>query len=220
MRVAHTDDRRAWHQSRIPLSTLRLVSTYIPLHITEPISHGYFVDRLGGPVGQAQVYLEAGLLHLEGTASLLLSTSAATALSSIRSADPFQHLRESGTDTWRRDRETARRYFERAKALDPSLEVPVLPSEGNMDEWGGGGGGLEHRSSGPASVSEKEEATTVIAPRRRKREQPPVEDTLQVDASSSGSDLWYLYLPGVVGAILAVGVVGALSLTSWRKNQN
>jgi len=132
---------RAWHQSRIPVSTLKLVTHYIPLQAstspssTEPMIQGtssYFVDRLGGVSGQAQLYLEAGLLHLEGAASLLMSSSS-TALSSLRSSEPYHALafRESGTEGWRRDREAARRYFERAKSLDPTLDVPVLPSEGD-----------------------------------------------------------------------------------------
>lgn len=37
---------------------------------------------------------------------------------------------------------------------------------------------------------------------------------------SEESDMWYLYLPSVIGAVLAVGVVGVLSLSSWRKKQN
>jgi len=189
----------------------------------------YFADRLGGPPGQAQLYLEAGLLHLEGIAALLISSSS-TILSSVRSSDPFYHpsLRETGTETWRRDRDTARKYFERARALDASLDVPVLPNDG---EESGSERERDRKASvsGPTSVSamsrasskhelrEKEEPLTV-PPKRRRRERA-IEGTSLVDPDPN-SDLWYLYLPGVVGAVIAVGVVGALSLTSWRKGQN
>ncbi|KIJ52526.1 hypothetical protein M422DRAFT_26108 [Sphaerobolus stellatus SS14] len=232
---------RAWHQSRIPVSTLRLVGSYVPLHTStsQPatladavtVSRGtstYYADRLGGSTGLAQLYLEAGLLHLEGTASLLMASSS-TALSSIRSSDPFYHpsLRESGTETWRRDRETARKYFERAKLLDLTLDVPVLPSDGEES-----GSEKEKPASGPTSVSaasrassrhaaelSEKEDTVVSMQKRRRRDKPVAEETL-VESSNNSSDLWYLYLPGFVGAVIAVGVVGALSLTSWRKSQN
>ncbi|KAF8512258.1 hypothetical protein JB92DRAFT_2929264 [Gautieria morchelliformis] len=227
---------RAWHQSRIPVSTLKLVTHYIPLQAstslssTEPIAKGnpsYFVDRLGGVPGQAQLYLEAGLLHLEGAASLLLSSSS-TALSSLRSSEPYHALasRESGTEGWRRDRETARRYFERAKMLDPTIDVPVLPSEGDESRSEKGRRSIEVRSTAPTSTSgvsrassqkdtQEKDAVAAKPKRRRKEKDGPADSMLDhVD-----SDMWYLYLPGVVGAVIAVGIVGALSLTSWRKSQ-
>jgi hypothetical protein len=211
------------------------VTHYIPLQAStslssiEPIAKetpSYFVDRLGGVPGQAQLYLEAGLLHLEGAASLLLSSSS-TALSSLRSSEPYHALasRESGTEGWRRDRETARRYFERAKILDPTIDVPVLPSEGDESTSEKGRRSIEVRSTAPStsgvsrasSQKDTQEKDAVAAkPKRRRKEKDGLEDSLldHVD-----SDLWYLYLPGVVGAVIAVGIVGALSLTSWRKSQ-
>jgi len=227
---------RSWHQSRIPVSTLRLVTNYIPLQVstpqssTEPVTRGspaYYARRIGGPSGLAQLYLEAGLLHLEGSASLLLATSH-SALSSIRSSEPFHHptLRESGTETWRRDREAARRYFERTRLLDTSLDVPVLPTEGEESGSERERKEIEARST-PPSISAASRASSrrdtqekvdvpSIPPTRRRREKSLEEPLIEpVD-----NDLWYLYLPGVLGAVLAVGVVGALSLTSWRKSQN
>lgn len=109
----------------------------------------------------AQVYLEAGLLHLEGTAGNLLSASGSySGLSSIRistlqippptTTETYNHLSTwgssgfsglgsmsggggggggggSGAEAWRRDRERARRLFERARRLNGDLDVPLLP---------------------------------------------------------------------------------------------
>ncbi|KAF8525848.1 hypothetical protein BU17DRAFT_41320 [Hysterangium stoloniferum] len=222
---------RAWHQSRIPVSTLRLVTNYIPLQVssTDPIlrdSASYYINRLGGTSGQAQLYLQAGLLHLEGSASLLLSSSS-TALSSLRSSEPFHHptLRESGTETWRRDREAARRYFERAKLLDATLDVPILPDDSKETGNERAFGSPSVRST-PPSISAVSRASSRkdtpekgennIISKRRRRDKTPEKPMLE----PVENDMWYLYLPGVVGAVIAVGVVGALSLTTWRKNQN
>ena len=226
---------RAWHQSRIPVSTLRLVAHYIPLQASTSVSStetikketfSYFVDRLGGITGQAQLYLEAGLLHLEGAASLLMSSSS-TALSSLRSSEPYHTLalRESGTEGWRRDREAARRYFERAKSLDPTLDVPVLPSEGEELIGEKERKGIEVRSAAASTsgasrassqrdIQEKDDAT--MKPKRRRKDKDGLGESMLEDMDN---DMWYLYLPGVVGAVIAVGIVGALSLTSWRKSQ-
>lgn len=206
---------------------------YIPLQAstsvssTETITRGtlsYYVDRLGGVSGQAQLYLEAGLLHLEGTASLLMSSSS-TALSSLRSTEPCYALalRESGTEGWCRDREAARRYFERAKLLDPTVDVPVLPSEVDEGTIEKGRKGIEVRSTPPSisgaskassqkDIQEKDEAPA--NPKRRRKD--GLGESMLEDLDN---DVWYLYLPGVVGAVIAVGIVGALSLTSWRKSQ-
>jgi hypothetical protein len=70
------------------------------------------------------------------------------------------------------------------------------------------------KTSSIKDIQEKEEHTTI--PKRRRRAKAPEEPMLE----PAENDLWYLYLPGVVGAVIAVGVVGALGLTTWRKNQN
>ncbi|KAF8591133.1 hypothetical protein K439DRAFT_1650933 [Ramaria rubella] len=216
---------RAWHQNRTSLATMRLVSTYVPLQTVTPNSSpeviakgtpAYFVNRIG----------EAGLLHLEGAASLLMYSSS-TALSSLRSSEPFHAvaLHESGTEGWRRDREAARRYFERAKLLDPTVDVPVLPLEGEETGSEKERKGMEIRSAAPSVASRgssrrdtHEIGVPDIAPKRRRKER--LDDSSMLDSDHVESDMWYLYLPGVVGAVIAVGVVGALSLTSWRKSQS
>jgi hypothetical protein len=175
----------------------------------------------------ANLYLQAGLLHLEGAASPLLSSSSST-LSSIRMPSQ-QIVGEGGTEAWVRDRDAARRYFERARVLQPDLDIPLLPpdSEGlfavskeyNDLEMPS----MEIDPSAPGSVysgmSHHEDPETPTVRRRRRKEEIVLID----DAKLSDMDnAWYLYIPGLVGAgtaLLVVGVVGALSFSSWRRNQ-
>jgi thiamine pyrophosphokinase len=63
--------------------------------------------------------------------------------------------------------------------------------------------------------------------RHTQREGLQNKDLVQVPQRARRTDdldgAWYLYVPGLVGAgtaLLVVGVIGALSLTSWRKNQS
>ncbi|KDQ57175.1 hypothetical protein JAAARDRAFT_178758 [Jaapia argillacea MUCL 33604] len=238
---------RAWYQARVPSAILRLVTHFVPVQLSLPQpdipefpargTPAYYIQCLGGPSGLAQLYLEAGLLHLEGSASALLSSSY-SALSSIRmSNQPLHtsHYGESSTDAWRRDREAAKRCFDRARVLNPDLDVPVLPLE--FDDL---------RTSGVAeasvlrmpsidvasprdpiseSISEKLEQAgieTVQPRRRRKRESITIMDEPPT-ADEDEDSAWYLYVPGLVGAgtaLLVVGFIGALSLSSWRKNQS
>jgi hypothetical protein len=95
----------------------------------------YHYHCVGGGPGLARLYIEAGSLYLEGAAAILLS-STYSALSSIRSSTSTVQA-EGGVVGWRRDREFARKYFERAGTLDPSLDVPVVPPEIG-DELGSG----------------------------------------------------------------------------------
>ncbi|KAI0330219.1 hypothetical protein GY45DRAFT_1251316 [Cubamyces sp. BRFM 1775] len=100
-----------------------------------PGTEEYYLARLGGASGLAQLFLAAGLLHLEGTASTLLASSYA-GLSALRA--PFtasvpgpsssgQSL--TGVDAWQRDRAQAALFFKRARTLSPSLDVPLLPAD-------------------------------------------------------------------------------------------
>lgn len=249
--------RRAWHQAHASLATLRLVTQYLPLQVSVDKTPGpgpptrgtssYYLQSVGGPSGLAQLYLEAGLLHLEGSASTLLSSSAHLSLSSIRTSGvdtaSSSVEKDNGSESsWRRDREAARRYFDRARSLAPHIEIPLLPTEGeDIHRRSGSGSGelkmpqveLSSRSSsGPASVDSHRahnEKTDDVPPqpRRRKRreetEASMLEQRRRTETDGDGWDsAWYLYLPGLVGAgtaLLVVGVVGGLSLSSWRKNQ-
>jgi thiamine pyrophosphokinase len=229
--------RRAWLQAHLPSATMRLVTHYVPLdslpdplpapseNTTEQGRTPYYVQSLGGLPGVAQLYLEAGLLHLEGAASMLLASSYSP-LSSIRLPLQSQHLPDSSKDgstaAWKRDREAARRYFDRARVLCPTLEVPVLPVEdkGATDDDDATELGLRMPS---VEVRASPEASRT----RRRHTGVQNKDVVQVPPRARRTDdldgAWYLYVPGLVGAgtaLLVVGVIGALSFTSWRKNQN
>jgi hypothetical protein len=121
---------------------MRLVACYFPLPVPldpsatptpearSPLLKGtpaYHNHCIGGSSGLARLYVEAGSLYLEGAADLLLS-STYSALSSIRSSTSTVQA-DGGIAGWRRDRDFARQYFERARTLDPDLEVPVVPPE-------------------------------------------------------------------------------------------
>jgi hypothetical protein len=215
---------RAWHQARVPSATLRLTMHYFPSQVnfefTEPdenVPHGtitHYLQCIGGPSGLAQLYLEAGMLHLEGAAKPLLSSSYST-LSSIR-MPPHVPPGEDGNDARKRDREAASRYFERARTLQPGLEVPVLSPESTPElEMPS----LEIHPSAPASVYSGDSPPDRGVRRRRKKEEMTLLDDVKADDTDNS---WYLYVPGLVGAgtaLLVVGVVGALSFSTWRRNQ-
>ena len=102
---------------------------------------------MGGAQQLAQLYLENGLLHLEGTASTLLNssyvglaslrtptlsasvTSGAGGVSSFGFGSNLGVGTMDGSEVWRRDQELARRYFDRARDLCPGLDVPLLPGD-------------------------------------------------------------------------------------------
>ncbi|KAJ7158808.1 hypothetical protein C8R46DRAFT_1110360 [Mycena filopes] len=220
---------RAWHQAHAPSATMKLVSHYLPLQATvglkfaeseKPATRGttlYYAQCVGGPSGLAQLYLEAGMLHLEGAASALLASSSSS-LASLR-APPSQPSSEGGTEAWRRDREAAGRYFERARLLQPSLDIPTLPPAGSL------------LSRNP-SVSEQLEMPSIEiysgSESARMRRKAKEESTASLfDNRAAGKlddgDTWYLYVPGLVGAgtaLLVVGVISALSFSTWsRRNQ-
>jgi len=227
-----SSSRRAWQQAHVPSATMRLVSHYLPLEETESTeafsdlysdSVNYYFKSIGGSRGLAQLYLEAGLLHLEGAASTLLASSYSS-LSSIRIPLHAQ-IGEGGTEAWRRDRQAAAQFFDRARALYPTLDIPALPAEEALE--------LEMPSmnlaaSAPDSVQSKESISPdsepevpIIRRRRKKEEQSLIEKT---NTNVDGMDnAWYLYIPGIIGAgtaLLVVGIVGALSFSTWsRRNQ-
>ena len=200
----------------------------------------YYLYHLGGPSSLAQLYVETGLLYLEGTASGLLSSSY-SGLSSLRTSVQYPPHPSSdtlhGTEAWKRDRDCARRHFERARTLDPSLDVPLLPSpsdtENGSEPEGSRGDRRSRTDSGKGKlktptveiVSSDEDADHELRRRRAK-----ADDASDANASSTSlvekrtvpdddDNTWYLYLPGLVGAGTALLVVGFLSFSSWRKGQ-
>jgi thiamine pyrophosphokinase len=174
---------------------------------------------MGGSSGLAQLYLEAGMLHLEGAASALL-TSSSSSLSSLRVPVPSSSG-EGGTDAWQRDREAAGKYFERARLLQPSLDIPVLPPPGGL---------LSHNPSEQLempSIDIQSSYASEPALTRRRRKTKEESTSLFHKSEAKLDDLedntWYLYVPGLVGAgtaLLVVGVISALSFSTWsRRNQ-
>jgi len=227
---------RAWHQAHLPSATMKLVTHYLPLQIPlnvididEEKQRGtvsYYLQCIGGPLGLAQLFLEAGLLHLEGAASALLSASYST-LSSIRVPPPPQPG-EGGAEAWKRDRDMASRYLDRARALHPELDVPIIPDDGSgllgsaheleMPS-------IEIRPSAPESVYSGEDVTYSEQEKTIRRRRQKKEELIFLDEVKGKEDIesaWYLYVPSLVGAgtaLLVVGVIGALSFSSWRRNQ-
>ncbi|KII89926.1 hypothetical protein PLICRDRAFT_107645 [Plicaturopsis crispa FD-325 SS-3] len=223
---------RAWHHSHMPASTMRLVTYYLPLHASydlpvpseEPAPRGtsaWYFQMIGGAEGLAQLYLEAGLMHLEGAASSLLSPSYSSLLSIRLPQQPPPG--ELGTETWLRDREVASQYFDRARTLQPSLDVPLLPSEDDDSSSQPEEVELEMPSIEITQYSKEArpaDADATLVRRRRKKEELDMLNELR--AAEDMDNSWYLYIPGLVGAgtaLLVVGVVGALSLTNWRRSQ-
>jgi hypothetical protein len=230
--------RRAWHQAHLPSATMKLVTHYLPLQtplnvvdVIEEKQRGtisYYVQCIGGSAGLAQLFLEAGLLHLEGAASVLLSASYST-LSSIR-VPPAPQPGGGGAEAWKRDRELASRYFDRARALHPDLDIPVIPNDASGQPGSGSTHELEMPSleihpSAPDSVYSSEESMypeqEIVLRRRRVKK----DELIFMDELKGKDDIdsaWYLYVPSLVGAgtaLLVVGVIGALSFSSWRRNQ-
>lgn len=220
---------------------MRLVSLYLPLSLTSDVPDSewseedptrgtlsYYLRCIGGRRGAAQLYLEAGLLHLEGAATTLLSASYSS-LSSIRM--PLQsQIGEGGTEAWKRDREAAARYFERARVLQPDLDIPSLPLEGAAVELEIPSLDLAATSTPESYQSDPESLSggtdyDVPTIRRRRVKKPDME---VVNASKSDledmDDQWFYYIPSLVGAgtaILVLGVVGVLSFSNWsRRSQS
>lgn len=210
---------------------MRLASHYLPVASTydfrvsenaEPRgTTAYHLQCLGGQRGLAQLYVDAGLLHLEGAATTLLSVSYSS-LSSLR-VPLHAQVGEGGTEAWMRDRSAAAEYFERAQLLDPTLEIPVLPQvepryhaeELEMPY-------IDIDASEPGSRSDVSHYKDADLRRRKKKEDVSLFNNSvgQDDADNT----WYVYIPGLVGAgtaLLVVGIVGVLSLSNWsRRNQS
>lgn len=229
---------------------MRLVAYYFPLTAVfdpspTPTSETYTTltkgtaahhyHCVGGGSGLARLYVEAGSLYLEGAAAILLS-STYSALSSIRSSTSTVQA-EGGIVGWRRDRDFARKYFERAGTLDPSLEVSVVPPEIG-DELGSGtellmpsieiknAAGTKCGRTGGSTANKTRGRTGTMMGKGREMEESEVLASSMVKESSTMSaghedvdSPWYLIIPGLVGAGTALLVVTAIGLSSWRRSQ-
>lgn len=199
----------------------------------DPVS--YYLTRLGGLDNLARLFLEAGLLYFEGSATPLLSSSYA-GLSSVRSPNPSPGASISasgsvgGTKGWKKNREAARRLFERARALCPTLDVPLLPPDTESESSGGSGAEDQKEKSADKERQRLPGPSADVPPiesLRRRRKKPEGDwsnfimgGVLSREAEADDDDrTWYLYIPGLVGAGTALLVVGLLGLSSWRKGQ-
>ncbi len=150
------------------------------------------------------------MLHLDGAASTLLSSSHSS-LSSIRIPARAQ-MTDTGTMTWKRDREAAGQFFDRARALAPDLDIPTLPPHTVIDA---------EELEMPSIELQYDPVPNVDSLRRRRKR----DEKALLDNQSKVDDLdstWYVYLPGLIGAgtaLVVVGVIGALSFSWSRRNQ-
>ncbi|KAH9902786.1 hypothetical protein C8Q73DRAFT_671736 [Cubamyces lactineus] len=144
-----------------------------------PGTEEYYLARLGGASGLAQLFLAAGLLHLEGTASTLLASSYA-GLSALRA--PFTASVPgpsstgpslAGVDAWQRDRAQAALFFKRARTLSPSLDVPLLPADPESEyNSGAESGNGDPRAVSPSQPSFKHTQQQQQQPRQQQEGQP------------------------------------------------
>lgn len=247
-----TSCSRAYHHARNPSAVMRLVAYYFPLAAVfdpspTPIPEtyaslvkgtaAYHYHCIGGGTGLARLYVEVGSLYLEGAAAILLS-STYSALSSIRSSTSTVQA-DGGIAGWRRDRDFARKYFERAKTLDPGLDIPVVPPEIG-DDLGSGTEllmpsieikttvGTKGIPAGGSTTSRARRRTGTVMGKGKGREveEADVLASSMVKESSTMSagygdvdSPWYLIIPGLVGAGTALLVVTAIGLSSWRRSQ-
>ncbi|KAJ4476226.1 hypothetical protein J3R30DRAFT_416285 [Lentinula aciculospora] len=219
---------RAWHLAHAPTATMKLVSFYFPSHSSYDIpdnkasaddvqrgSTSYYIQRIGGRTGLAQLYIEAGMLYLEGTASGLVSSSHSS-LASIRMPLPphgsatIGHSVD-GSDAWRRDRVAAARLFERARILQPGLETPALPlsGSGSAEELAFE---LEMQMQMPSielDYAHRTDPSSEIHLRNRRRQGKEQDNFVQAQgggrslvgkAAHDVDNTWYMLLPGLVGA--------------------
>ena len=194
---------------------MKLATIYLPLHSTPQRStiiaseYGYLrhLQRIGGNHGLARLYHEAGVLHMEGIGNQLMSSS-----SYGLSSSPFS-LGHSETGALKAgiDLEAAERYFRRARHLDPTLEIPDLgPSMVR-----------EHELVMPSVEIEKSLSTVKreYSPEALEGSQVSIGRRREKERYMDSDDDWsYLYLPGLLGAGLAVGLVGVMSVSWWRRS--
>ncbi|KIK63141.1 hypothetical protein GYMLUDRAFT_41463 [Collybiopsis luxurians FD-317 M1] len=233
---------RAWHFARVPTATMKLVSCYFPIHSSYSMpdnvqvsggdlqrgTQAFYFQGIGGRSGLARLYVEAGMLFLEGSASGLVSSSHSSLASIRMPLQPYGSIMGGGgTEAWRRDRVAASRFFDRAREL--GLDIPVLPLSGpsSAEELT-----LEIEMQMPSIDLDGAHRTDSLTgaragTRRRKQKEDFAREHEENSQSAlvgktSGDDGWYMLIPGLVGAgtaLVVVGVVGILSLSWSRRNQ-
>lgn len=206
----------------------------------------YYFSRVGSAEALGQLYLEAGMLYLEGSAPNLLTLSS-PGLSSLRTptlahSQPFSRSSDPhasgsgnpdqpGNEQWNYDHAHARRFFARARELHPTVDIPLLPAShsgsepDSHDSPVASGDSVEHRLRMPtvevhsADANQDEAREKQVRRRRRKNEDTNSVSAVGEEYGDGDDNMWYLYLPGLVGAGTALLVVGFLSFSSWRKGQ-
>ncbi|KAI5990705.1 hypothetical protein EDC04DRAFT_2614127 [Pisolithus marmoratus] len=157
----------------------------------------YYVQCIGGAAGLGQLYLEAGLLHLEGAAS----------------CRALRFICNIIIEAWQRDRDAASRYFDRVRAMNSNLDVPVITDERSgqtrsVHELETPSLDIPHHHSASASAYSGEGSMY--------SEQKRVVLTKKAGTGEGRVDL-HRRCQGLVGAgtaLLVVGAIGALSLSS------
>lgn len=206
---------RAWLQEHNPVAAMKLVSVYLPLQTTPPRSqlvpmernYPHYLRRIGGNSTLAKLYVEAGTLYLDGVGSSLAVSTPTLAQS------PFSlGVSEMGATVHGPDPETAQRYFRRARVLDPLIEIPDVRSRTASDAPSLGHLVLPGIDVHHSSETVKDEILTESMQVAQKRKRKDKDAWLLEDESEWG------YLPGLLGAGLAIGIVGIMSVGWWRNN--
>ncbi|KAG8886391.1 hypothetical protein FRB97_004926 [Tulasnella sp. 331] len=210
---------RAWLANQDPVAAMKLAFIYLPLHTTpqrsaivaSERSYSRYLRRIGGNIGLARLYHAVGIIYLQG-----LGTSLSGSTSTLSNGPSSLGLHDIGgqgnNSVLTSDVDTAQRYFRRARVLDPSVEIPEARVEKLRDELrmvmpvlDVGQSATTVKESGGLSGSKAQSGD-----RRRKRNDRYLDDD---------QDQWSaLYLPGLVGAGLAIGIVGIMSASWWRSN--
>lgn len=200
---------------------MKLVSVYVPLHMTPrrstiiPSEHSYprYLRRIGGNPGLAVLYRQAGNIYMQGLgASLSGSTSTLSNSPFSLGLNNIDDGQTGAGSSSMPDIETAQRYFRRARVLDPTLEVPDVQTGRDRDDVKLV---MPVMDIGRSAATVKDEALSgsgsTAAEKRRHRGEGP--------RSLAEQDEWsYLYLPGLVGAGVAIGIVGIMSASWWRSS--
>jgi thiamine pyrophosphokinase len=175
--------------------------------------------RFGGVSGLARLYLEAGLLYLEGVADTYLPRSYTDTADGDSTLTTTAAEAAAESEKWKQEKETARRLFDRARMLDPHLDIPTLPAdEPDLSK-------SELRMP-DVSIDTFGDLNDEKPRRRRRKAGESMVEQASRDSREGSEDsdgTWYVWLPGIIGAgtaLLAVGLIGAMSIGSWRKSQN
>ncbi|KAI6039971.1 hypothetical protein EDC04DRAFT_3089952 [Pisolithus marmoratus] len=191
---------RAWHQAHLPSTAIKSVTHYLPPHT----SLSYVKEAEENTRRTLSYYVRC---IGEGAASVMPSASYET-LSSIHV--PAQPQPENGAEAWQRDRDAASCYFDRARAMNSDLDIPVITDERSgqtrsVHELETTLLDISHHHSASASAYSDE------GQERAKDELIFIDD---VKGKDNMDNAWYLYVPSLVGAgtaLLVIGVIGALT---------